>query len=276
MGEVYKVVPKQVQRVTRNSSTMVRLRGREVDLSKRAVLVVHGWSHSLSANTVLDNALKPPAAPFDQDALAIDALLATGRTVYRIFTGSNWGTNTISPTGTGGTGLGAFDDAIAQAVADGLPSTVDVWGTSAGACNTLNYAWRNPTKVNKAYLSSPGFDLSYLYDQDATTIGWGIGSVSASLRAVHGGTNKATWLPLSADYDPYRNTASVATIASKLAIFSARDDEVVPWSTLEAWCSSLSIPLTASAGIGVSGGGHLIAPSKANWSDLLPLRHFDQ
>jgi pimeloyl-ACP methyl ester carboxylesterase len=275
MTSTYRAIPKQVTWITRSGTTMLRLQpvGRR-NLALPPVIVLHGWPYSLTPATLLDNTLKGPVFPFDQDARAIDVLISTGRTVYRPFTGSNWGTNTTSPS-VGGTGLAAIDAAVAQAAADGITATtVDLWGTSMGGLNALNWGWRNEADVHGIFLSNPGFDLDYLYDRDSVTTGWGIGAVSTSLRAVHGGADKASWLPLSEEYDPARQLTEMATIADRCSVFSSRDDEVVPWDDLVTWCDGLGIPLTASAPDGESGGGHLTAPSKAGWHDLLPLSWF--
>jgi hypothetical protein len=277
MTSTFRAIPKQVTWITRSGTTMLRLQPVGArNFALPPVIVLHGWSHTLTPSVLLDNTLKGPVAPFDQDARAVDALIATGRTVYRPFTGSNWGTASTTSPSVGGTGTDAIDACIAQAADDGITETaVDLWGTSAGGCNALNWAWRNEADVHGVFLSNPGFDLDYLYDRDAVTTGWGIGAVSTSLRAVHGGADKTAWLPLSEDYDPARNLTEMATIADRCAVFSSRDDEVVPWADLVTFCAGLDIPLVASAPDGESGGGHLTAPSKSGWDDFLPLAWFD-
>ena len=245
---------------------MYRLQGRTVDTSLRPVVALHGWPGNDTAATHLSGLL---ATGFPPGTRALDAIVATGRTVYLAFAGTNWGTeSTIYPTGTGGTGTTCIDDAITQATDDGLDaSAIDLLGVSMGALNALNWAWRNPTKVHRLWGAIPAFNLSAMYDGDAF--------LAASMRQVHGGANKTAWLPLSLAYDPYRQTSSVATIASKVALYADRDDTIVPFTTLTTWCSTLGIPLTASTAPGVTGGGHAGAFTQANWDDLLPLQHFE-
>lgn len=277
MGVRFAPTYKTVSWLTTGATAILRVRGRVWSRTARPVIVLHGWPYTLTAPLTLDPTLTPFVAPIGEDQGAIDALVAAGRTVYRPFSGANWGTAATTSPVVGGTGLTAIEDAIVAAGADGLPTTtIDLWGTSMGATNALNWSWRNPGRCSSVYCSSPAYDLSTVYDSDAITIGWGIGAVSPILRAVHGGSNKATWSPLSQPFDPLRNTAAMAAIARKVAMFSAVDDEIVPWTPLANWCATLGIPLSASALNGVPGGGHLTAPSKPGWDDLAPLRHFDR
>jgi pimeloyl-ACP methyl ester carboxylesterase len=274
-GVAHTRVQSNVRYVTSAGTKILRLTGRSVDRTLQPVIVLYGWTGDDSAEEYLDRQYDPMDNPFFQDRGAIDALLYAGFSCYSPFTGSNWGTNTTSPSGLGGTGLAAIDAALDVASADGLPVTAPhFFETSAGGCNSLNWAWRNPTAVGKLYLMSPGFDLDYLYDQEATVTGWGLPSVQTSLRGCHGGTDKPSWVTASANYDPARNTASLTGIGANISIYSARDDEVVPWSDLVTFSSTIGATLLASTGVGVAGGGHLVAPSKAAWDDRFPVQWF--
>lgn len=261
---------KRVEWLTSNSTHLFRWTGGFVNYSLPPVIFLHGWPGTDDWQTHLSTLIAPPVGYPGSDMSALEALLATGRVVYRPFSGGNWGMqSTIWPGTTGGTGLECIDDCIEQSLADGFgTSLVDLWGTSMGAVNALNWAWRNPDSVHRIFGVTPAFDLSFIYDADVF--------IAASMRNVHGGANKPAWLPLSQPYDPYRQTGSlIEAIAKKTAFFADRDDLLVPWDTLEHWCSFMGIKLYASTEEGVTGGGHGGAFAKPGWDDLIPLRHFD-
>lgn len=264
MATTWRRAPASVAPVTQGSTQLVRLHGRRPNPDLPPVVVLHGWSASNTSATVLGFPLASPASPLGNRHL--DVLLDTGRTLYCPYLGSNWGTNTTSPSN-GGTGLVGIDDAIAAAAADGLTEPPDIVATSGGACSALVWGWTNPDDWRRMFLITPAFDLSYLYDQDATTTGWGLGAVSTSLRAIYSSTDKTEWLADSIDVDPYRNTADVATIADRIAVFAAEDDEVVPWANLEPWADTLDIPVLSAPGV-----GHLDYSGADEWDDLAPYR----
>jgi pimeloyl-ACP methyl ester carboxylesterase len=266
----YRMIPKRVGIVTRSGVPMVRMRATSGwDPALPAVVLLHGWPDTQPADPVLDDNLSPidpPPFRFGAAKQAVDQLLATGRTVYAPYTGASWGTTTSSPN-LGGVGTDAIAAAVAQAAADGCTAPPDLWGNSMGACNALNYAWRNPTTIGRLFLMAPAVDLASVYDWAAP--------VATSMRGVVGGTDKATWYPLAAPFDPARNLGPLAALAGRIQVFSAEDDAIVLWPILRAWCDSLDVPLIASAPPGYPGGGHFFAPLFPGWTDSLPLAWFE-
>jgi hypothetical protein len=67
------------------------------------------------------------------------------------------------------------------------------------------------------------------------------------MRAVHGGTDKATFLTASAACDPVRNYESV-TFGARVSIFGITQDEVIPYETLNIYAGVIRATLTSSPG----------------------------
>lgn len=259
----------EVAWITRNGTRMVRVRGHNPNPTLPPVISLHGWSADSPGANILDGATANTEG-------TTAALMATGRTQYTPWCGANWGRNTITYPSLGGTGRKAIDDCLEQAAADGLDtSTVDLIGTSAGGCNTLNWAWRNPTKVHAIYLEAPVVNLVDVYrNSEAFILDHDFPSIRESMRQVHGGTDEATWLPLSAPFDPYRNMNLIAPFGNRIFIWSARDDSLIDWSTLVLFATEIGAQLHPSGPPGTAGGDHFFTHLMAAWNDLMPLRHF--
>jgi pimeloyl-ACP methyl ester carboxylesterase len=203
------------------------------DLSLRPVISLHGWSGaSTSVTTLVDNLTASQTAVGFGAGLPIDGFLATGRTVYMTFTGSNFGhLTTVSPSTTYGNGLEVVDEVIAHAAALGLETdTVDLVGGSMGACNALNWAWRNEASVHRVFLYVPALDFDSLYDLG--------GGIQSCLIGVYGGANKAATLAAAADNDPSQQTLSAGLAAKCLAYLSDPDvliDYAATSAILDGW-----------------------------------------
>ena len=196
-------------------------------------------------------------------------LLATGRTVIVSASGSCWGTNTAYPA-VGALGRGVIDSAITLAGSLGCDTTtVDLIGVSHGGCVVSNWAWRNPTKVNRIWFQAPGWDLSDIYDRDPYITGLGLPSIAENMRGVYGSADKTAWLAASAGEDPHRNLASLAPLGDRIAAVCATNDEIVDYDGLAADLDTIGATLTT-----LTSGGHFFARTAAEWSDLAALRWF--
>lgn len=228
----------------------------------RPVIWVPGWPRTMTLTQHLDEV---------QGALphAIYPLLRSGRTVIVCAPGSSFGTTTTYPA-TGGLGRGVINSAITLAGTLGCDTTtIDLVGVSHGGVVATNWAWRNEARLHRMWLWSPGWDLSFVYDQDATTQAWFGLSISPYMRGVYGAADKTAWTAASVGEDPHRNLTALDVIAARTAVVAAVDDEVLGYASLAADAAALGITLTP-----LSSGGHLFAELAPEWSDFAPLRWF--
>jgi pimeloyl-ACP methyl ester carboxylesterase len=225
------------------------------------VLVVGGWPYDRYYHAYLT----PTPAGF------VDPLLRAGYAVYEVFTGSCWGTTTVTPSGRGGIGREAITEVLAEAEADGcnVSNGANLFGQSHGGCVVTNWAWRNPDDVNAVFLHLPGIDLAYLYDHNSVVTGWGLPNVQDSLEAAHGGTDRASWLPLAADYDPVRNAEEYAELGPKTHVFLHEGDEIVDVESTSEWATEVGAKLTVA-----DGGSHIFPYSEPEWNDDIVLGWF--
>lgn len=225
------------------------LQGRKPSNLLPPVIVCHGtWTYDWS--TLMDIS----------ESWGYNALLAAGYTVIRVFTGNNWGTNTMSPSGMGGTGLVAIDDAITAATVKGLSaSTVNLMGLSMGGTNVLNWAWRNTSKINKIFLYVPMIDYGSVYDTGVAT---------ASLNVVFSASNKTQFLANCVSYDPIRNMASISSFGQKIAILAASDDTIIDIAGVRTFA------LTVGASLAETTGGHLSWQTSDGFNEFDPPRHY--
>jgi pimeloyl-ACP methyl ester carboxylesterase len=209
----------QVAQVNTAGSPIIRHRGRTFDPTLPAVINCHGWGEN--HGTYLAD-------------WRLNALLRTGWTVYTPYTGFNWGTN--DPVPDDSTGRQAIADTVTRAATDGHSAPVMLYGTSMGACNAMNHAWRNPADVAAIYMLTPVYDIPSVHGSDVL--------LTASLEATFGVSGLANVTTASADYDPARNTAGLAGIP--MAAHAVEDDVIVDYAGLVTFCAGLDITLTSS------------------------------
>lgn len=200
------------------------------------VIVNHGWAQSNTAEKMFQLAKGQFEAFFGKYVgTSLDALAASGYAMYLPYTGSNWCSNTVSPS-LGGTGQDAFEDAISLAASDGFDaSKVHFFSTSMGAGNALNWAWRNPTAVASMYLLAPFVDFASTYDTaKASEMG-----VRTSMHTVYGVGNRTNLLVACEPNDPVRNTASLMGIGPLIKASALTEDEVVPYASLSAFLDAI-------------------------------------
>lgn len=216
------------------STKYLRLRGAWWDSSTLPIIYLHGWPQASSADSALLLNLPLP----NGDGVPFDALLATGRTIYLPFTGSNFGHETITYPVVDGTGTTAVNDMIAQSLDDGFSDDgIDLIGGSMGATNAINWAVRNPTLFNKMWVYLPGIEFSSLYD-----IG---GSLQTCLVSIFGGADKTAFMTASEDYDPIR--LDISRIAYRMRVLASNPDIVIRYAGVVDWTTEWSIPLTTTS-----------------------------
>jgi pimeloyl-ACP methyl ester carboxylesterase len=226
-------VPRNYQWSQGATCLFVKVTGNTPDPTLRPVISLHGWAGAATAvATLTDNLTASQITTGFGAGLPMDALLATGRTVYMAFTGSNFGHETdTDPTVTYGHGLTVVDEIITHAASIGLPTTtVDLVGGSMGACNALNWAWRNESQVHRVFLYVPALHFDSLYDLG--------GGIQSCLLGVYGGANKAAFLVNAADNDPSQQTLSAGLAAKCLAYLSDPDiliDYAATSAVLDGW-----------------------------------------
>lgn len=222
----------------------LRITSEAADPELDPVFLLHGWSADAGPEFLAEFTANPAITEL------VAELTDNGRTVYIPFLGSNWGGYTSVPA-TGGAGLQAIDDVR---TAEDITGEVDVVAISAGATTAFNYLWRNPDVVDRVFLIAPVFSLDDLHARDTPPL-WtealGIPSVTDSLDELY-----PVFDVDSRVFDPWWNPMLVLGVASDIAVYAARDDEIIPFATLLPWTQILGIQLTASSPAGVAGGGH--------------------
>jgi pimeloyl-ACP methyl ester carboxylesterase len=231
----------------------VRL-SRRYDNTLPPVIVNHGWPQS---STSFDTLML-------QRSGYINALLASGRVLYCPFSGSNWGHPTVTSPDLDGGALGVFDAMIEAADADGLPTdTVSIYSASMGGCNALNWAWRNPTLIDKMYLIAPLVDFGATWDTALanTELTPGEGTIRSSMMAVWGGSDRATFLAAATTGNPADNKASLEVLGSRTKVMLATGDEVVPYA------NALTFMEDIGATVNTQPGSHFFPTMWTDWSE---------
>jgi pimeloyl-ACP methyl ester carboxylesterase len=242
-----------------SGTTMVVITGRTVnpdptpDLTP--VVFCHPFPGTSTPAQIVDSYL----------SLGLYSLTATGRVVVVPACGANWGHPTTSYP-SGGSGLGAIDDALDVAVSMGLPDRAHLVGISMGGLNALRWAESNPSNFGAARLFVPVVDMLSMYDQ---------ASYQTSLAQVWSTGGRSAFSTATADMDPVRNPTDYSAIADRIEIFGARDDNVIDWSSLSTFCTASGISLEPSAPDGQPGGGHLAWALTEAYDEYDILRLFD-
>jgi pimeloyl-ACP methyl ester carboxylesterase len=224
----------------RGGTTYYRLAGKTQD-GLHPVIVTHGWPQAQTALQTVDL----------MRIGYLNFLIANGYTLYIPFTGSNWGHPTDTFPDVGGTGLGAFDDMVDAAEADGLDaSAVHLFGTSMGGCNALNWAWRNSNMIGRIYLLLPLTDFGATWDTTLanTSLAPGATTIRQSLLNVHGGTDRASFLTAAADCNPAANAGPMTLIGSRTKAHLLTTDEVVPYAAAATVLENAGATVTTSLG----------------------------
>lgn len=271
-------VPYNSIRGTNNDTYFIAMIPLNLDVAKPPVVNLHGTSAHRGRDEIIEPVLNKPSSPFAIERWAYRALLATGRAIFFPWLGNNVGTEGPGVPDLGGTGYLSVTNIRDYALDVGINADkVDVWGTSGGATTALNWAWRNPELLNRMLIQSPGLYMDHIFDCDAISEAAGLGKLSEMMMSVHGGTDKASWYPLSEAYDPNRNRNLIAPIADRVTVFSAMDDPLVPWSNIEDIDADVGFREVISSNLpGLPGGEHWVPAMYPGWSDLTPLRAFTE
>jgi pimeloyl-ACP methyl ester carboxylesterase len=230
-------------------------------MSLSPVIYNHGWPQSFTAETTLaTNMANDPSGPGEPEFGSIlNALVASGRAVYFPFTGSNWGHPTVTSPSVGGTAQTAFDDVAQQAALDGFGSPrVSLFSVSMGGCDGLNWAWRNPTKIDKAYFLCPLVDFGSTWDTALAQPGEL--NIQGSMTSVWGGANKTAFLANAASGNPNANWSYLTNLAHRIKVVHFYEDEVVPFTMAEAFWSAVGVEVEAHH------GSHFFLSTWATWS----------
>jgi pimeloyl-ACP methyl ester carboxylesterase len=205
------------------------------------VIVNHGWPQTYLPQEMIDQ----------QRAGYLNALLGSGFTLYLPFTGSNWGHPTTTWPSVGGTAQAVFDAILTQAAADGLDaSKVHLFSASMGACNAMNWSWRNPTKVASLYLLAPFNDFAATYDTSLANdpLPPSGTTIRTSMRTVYGAADRTALLAACEDNDPARNLTELAVIGPRIKALLLTGDEVIPFAGAEALFDGIGAELVVSPG----------------------------
>lgn len=214
-----------------SSTYYLRMWGTKIDPTLPPVVILHGFPDATTAATLLDTNARDLTGI---NGYPVDALLATGRTLFIPFTGSNWGLPTVGSV----PGTDAVDTMVTAATALGIDTTtIDIIGGSMGGCNAINWCVANPTMVHKVIVYNPLVSFDPIYDLG--------GSITTSLDTAYSVDNKTDFMVACADYDPIR--MDVSAISSKMLVIGASNDTIVPYSTVTAFCNTNNIPLITTA-----------------------------
>lgn len=126
-----------------------------------------------------------------------------------------------------------LDSTYTRLQTDGFPTKVHLMGGSAGACLSLNWMWRNASKVASAFLYVPLVDVEALYNRD--------GSFHAAIEAAYG------HVPTQTDYDNYdpsHNHANILPQANKIKVWYGTNDTVIPAGTPQAFITAIGCAST--------------------------------
>lgn len=143
-------------------------------------------------------------------------------------------------------------------VADGFPDTVHLMGGSAGACPTLNWMWRNPSKVSSIFLFVPLVDVEALYDRDNT--------FRSAIEAAYGGVPTQQNYD---DFDPSHNHANILPQASKIKAWYGTSDTVLPANSVQDFIAAIGCEYTETA------AGHLDGFGPQYWDRQEPIAWFN-
>jgi pimeloyl-ACP methyl ester carboxylesterase len=169
--------------------------------SKTGVIQLHG-----SGSGALDNT---DDRSYIQTNTNLVNRFATTRPVACVDAGGEtWGNDTA---------MSAIDDAYTwlTGAGGGKPGKVVIYGGSMGACNTLNWVKRNPTKVACAIVIIPVTDLNDIHDRSPN-------GLAAPLNAAYSGGYQAA--RDAATHSPYAFRASLA--GTRLFIYTSTGDTI--------------------------------------------------
>lgn len=207
-----------------------RLRGRFWNDDLNPVIFLHAWPGSSNYRTILDQQIDS----------YVDALLDSGYTLYIPFTGSNWGTSNISPTGTGGTGQTAIAEAISAAGEDGMNTTrVNFFGSSMGALNAMRWIWENPNQFNYGFFYNPIVSIMDTYDTAAA----GSNGARTSMLACYGAATRAELVTNCVSGNPIQNLNPTDEICRRMRICGVSTDTMSPSAVLTSFCTDNDIDL---------------------------------
>lgn len=213
---------------------IVRVTGKFWDKESVPVISLPGFSTSDYVGV-----LEPMAVP--TSGFPLDAILATGRAVYLVFTGSCWGHGTNTYPVLGGRGLASVDEAVELALSEHLTvSQIDLVGGSMGGLNAVTYGRIATTTVRKVILYVPAVvDVGFLWD-----IG---GDIRTSMETVWGATGRTNVVSAMSSVNP--SVVDCSDIASKSLVIAASNDPLLPYSEVVGWCNNYSVPIiTTSTG----------------------------
>lgn len=218
------------------TSTVMRIQGPVVDWDAPPIISMHGYTANGAAQT-LEQMRGPSATNFP-----VDALLATGRTIYFPWSGNSFGHESDSYPAVGGHGANSAIEAMYVAINDFpgqdiLTTGCDMVGGSMGACNAVRFMQAD-FPIRKAVLYVPLIDLSVAWDLG--------GDIQTAAKTVWGAADRASFLAATVDADPSRTDCSVVDSGRTIAI-AASNDSLIPYAGVVSWCAQWGVPLTTTA-----------------------------
>lgn len=222
----------------RSTVPFIRLRSKDAwSSTARPVVKLHGFSSGASLSNVLSGA---PGWRSIGD-YPLDALLATGRSVYLPITGDSFGSDYGTMTGEPGfVGLGttAIDVMAEQAASDGITfSKIDLIGGSMGAANALSWMHANQNDWDRAAVYVPAINLMEIYDLAP------IGGVVDAMEVAYGAGDRDGVESASEGNDPSRLDWTGFDLPSRLTVIAASNDGIINYATVSAWTTALGVPL---------------------------------
>ncbi|MEO5627489.1 MAG: hypothetical protein ABIQ89_01215 [Candidatus Saccharimonadales bacterium] len=155
-------------------------------------------------------------------------------------------------------GQDIIDSTYTRLQTDGFPTKVHLMGGSAGACLTLNWMWRNASKVAGVFIFVPLVDVEALYNRDT--------GFHASIEAAYG------HVPTQTDYDnfdPSHNHANILPQASKIKVWYGTADTVIPTGTPQTFISAIGCASTQT------GANHFNGYDPQFWDLQEPIAWFN-
>lgn len=151
-----------------------------------------------------------------------------------------------------------IDSVRSQAISEGFPTQVHIWGGSNGACLALNWLWRNDSNVASGFMHVPLVAIERLYNESP--------GFQGAITTAYGHTPTETDYD---DFDPARNYANVIPQASKLKVWYGTNDTVLPADSVQDFIAAVGCEYTQTA------ANHLNGYDPTFWDRQDPVAWFD-
>ncbi len=196
------------------------------------VIFCHGYLLAISQQYAVDGIL---SASYIDDMQAICGGARLPVIASDLGGPSTWGNDSVVATG------GAIDDLIAWAnnpatAPDAVVTGAPVFGTrtdkvvlfaeSMGCLNALNWAWRNPGKVEAIVLRAPVVALDAFHDRNSGVFG-------AIIEAAYGGS--PGYEAALATHDPMENLDLIRPFGHRIQCWIGTADEFIPTAEVQAF-----------------------------------------